>query len=77
MASNKARWGGDIRSLITSRHGNLERVVEQKIITTAKVAELYADREGLARKAVLNVASSGKFSGDRTIAEYAAEIWHA
>ncbi len=38
---------------------------------------LYADREAWARKAVLNVASSGKFSSDRTIAQYATEIWHA
>ena len=29
------------------------------------------------RKAVLNVASSAKFSSDRTISEYAAEIWRA
>ena len=30
-----------------------------------------------ARKAILNVAASGKFSSDRTIAEYATEIWKA
>jgi len=42
-----------------------------------KLVELYADREGWARKAILSVASSGKFSGDRTIAEYGGEIWHA
>ncbi|HOW71910.1 MAG TPA: glycogen/starch/alpha-glucan phosphorylase [Phycisphaerae bacterium] len=41
-----------------------------------RLGELYADPDGWARKAILNVASSGKFSSDRTIAEYAAEIWN-
>jgi starch phosphorylase len=36
---------------------------------------LYADPDEWARKAILNVAASGKFSSDRTIAEYATEIW--
>jgi glycogen phosphorylase len=38
---------------------------------------LYADRDGWARKAILNIAGSGKFSSDRTIAQYASEIWQA
>jgi glycogen phosphorylase len=42
-----------------------------------KLVALYADAEGWARKAILNVAHSGKFSSDRTIAEYADEIWNA
>jgi starch phosphorylase len=37
---------------------------------------LYADPDEWARKAILNVAGSGKFSSDRTIAEYANEIWN-
>jgi starch phosphorylase len=41
------------------------------------VCALYRDRDEWARKAILNVAGSGKFSSDRTIAQYAAEIWHA
>jgi len=40
-----------------------------------RLRELYADSDGWARKAVLNVAGSGKFSSDRTIAEYATRIW--
>ena len=41
-----------------------------------KLRALYAEPEAWARKAILNVASSGKFSSDRTIAEYAGDIWH-
>ena len=40
-----------------------------------RLSALYSNPDEWARKAILNVAGSGKFSSDRTIAEYAAEIW--
>ncbi len=43
----------------------------------AKIGALYRQPEAWARKAILNVACSGKFSSDRTIAEYARDIWDA
>ncbi|HEV3061294.1 MAG TPA: glycogen/starch/alpha-glucan phosphorylase [Vicinamibacterales bacterium] len=42
-----------------------------------RLCALHADPRAWARTAILNVAGSGKFSSDRTIAEYAADIWHA
>jgi glycogen phosphorylase len=42
-----------------------------------RVRELYQYPDEWARMAILNVAASGRFSSDRTIAEYAANIWHA
>ncbi len=41
-----------------------------------ELGRLHADRNAWAHKAILNVASSGKFSSDRTISEYASGIWN-
>jgi starch phosphorylase len=41
----------------------------------AEVDRLYMNPEQWARKSILNTAGMGKFSSDRTIAEYANEIW--
>jgi glycogen phosphorylase len=40
-----------------------------------RVSEVYADRERWAVMSILNVARSGKFSSDRTVREYAADVW--
>lgn len=40
-----------------------------------KVSALYQDQEEWTRRAILNVASMGKFSSDRTIQEYADKVW--
>jgi len=40
-----------------------------------RVSREYQDHDLWARKCILNVARSGKFSSDRTIREYAREIW--
>lgn len=41
-----------------------------------EVAAAYADKKAWARKALINIANSGKFSSDRTIEEYVRDIWH-
>ena len=40
-----------------------------------KVDKAYQDEKGWAKMAMLNTACAGKFSSDRTIEEYAKEIW--
>ena len=42
----------------------------------SRVEKAYKDEAGWAKSAMINVANSGKFSSDRTIEEYAKEIWH-
>jgi starch phosphorylase len=41
-----------------------------------KASELYSNKSLWTQKAIINVAKSGKFSSDRTIREYAKEIWN-
>lgn len=51
--------------------GDLESYVEAKL----KVNADYSDKLAFTKKCWMNMASAGKFSSDRTIADYAKEIW--
>jgi glycogen phosphorylase len=42
-----------------------------------QVSEAYVDRRAWHEKAVINIAHMGRFSSDRTIRQYATEIWRA
>ena len=46
------------------------------IDTQRKVDTAFKDPEAWDRKAIINVARAGKFSSDRTIQDYASEVWH-
>jgi starch phosphorylase len=46
------------------------------IRTQERVDAAYEDRDSWDRKAIINVARAGSFSSDRTIGEYASQIWH-
>jgi len=43
----------------------------------AQVEALYQTQDAWTRKAILNVGAAGKFSSDRSIYEYATQIWSA
>ena len=68
----------ELRDTLLTRGDHYMHLADLKSYLAAdqKLVELYADSDGWTRKAILNVAASGKFSSDRTISEYAREIWN-
>src|SRR5438477_6607029 len=70
---------GPIRDVLLVKWDHYLHLADLKSYLEAdqKLFDVYADSTGWSRKAILNVAGSGKFSSDRTIAEYANDIWSA
>ena len=60
-------WGGDHYMLLAD--------FDSYVATQAQVDALYRDPAAWAKRAIANVAGMGFFSSDRTIAEYAREVW--
>jgi len=79
FSRNESGVFNELRDTLLTRGDRYMHLADLKSYLDAdqKLVELYANQDAWARKAILNVAASGKFSSDRTIAEYAADIWHA
>jgi starch phosphorylase len=71
-----ARYHDITRTLLESDYYLLLADYADYIATQHKVDELYRRPSEWARKAILNVSGMGMFSSDRTIREYAEEIWN-
>jgi starch phosphorylase len=64
---NSLLWGGDHYLLLAD--------FDSYLAAQGRVDALYRDRTAWAKKAIVNVAGMGLFSSDRTIAEYARDVW--
>ncbi len=64
-----------VNALLSSDYYMLFADLPEFIKTQTAVETLYRDPAAWTRKAILNIARSGKFSSDRTINEYASDIW--
>jgi len=64
-------------TLLTGDHYMHLADLQSYLEADKQLCALYDNPDGWARKAILNIGSSGRFSSDRTIAEYATEIWAA
>ncbi|HWB84969.1 MAG TPA: glycogen/starch/alpha-glucan phosphorylase [Bryobacteraceae bacterium] len=78
FSRNEPAAFGPLREALLDRGDFYMHLADLKSYLEAdqRLTSLYADPEAWAQTAILNVASSGKFSSDRTVAEYAAEIWN-
>ena len=76
-AGEPARYQGIYDALVNwGDHYLLLADYVSYVAKQGEVDALYRDSDAWTRKAILNVAGMGAFSSDRTIAQYAHEIWH-
>ena len=69
------RYRDVVNNLLESDHYQLLADYADYVATQDKVDDLYRRPAAWTRAAILNVAGMGAFSSDRTIREYANEIW--
>jgi glycogen phosphorylase len=69
------RYADVVRNLLESDHYQLLADYADYVATQEKVDDCYRDPMDWTRRSIVNVAGMGRFSSDRTIREYASEIW--
>jgi glycogen phosphorylase len=69
------RYADIVRNLLETDHYQLLADFADYVATHDKVDDCYRDSSDWTRRSILNVAGMGMFSSDRTIQEYASEIW--
>ena len=72
----------DIATYLLNGHGIADPYMcmadfESYRLTHEKAIKAYADRQNWTRMALLNTAASGHFAADRSIEDYARDIWNA
>jgi starch phosphorylase len=79
MAENKAGLFAPLRDALITHGDPYMHLADLKSYLDADetLIRLYTRADDWSGKAILNVAGSGKFSSNRTIAQYAAHIWNA
>jgi len=69
------RYGEIVASLLETDHYQLLADFEDYVLCQQRVDALYQNSSDWTQKAILNVAGMGVFSSDRTIGDYAQDIW--
>ena len=78
FSANESGAFAPLRNMLLTHGDNYMHLADLKsyLEADARLRALYDNPDEWARKAILNMAGSGKFSSDRTFSEYAADIWN-